>query len=491
MRKKILIVLLITCFFTFHSTAQDRVDEIDKLVTYCQENGMFNGNILVAEKGKIIYHRSIGMLDFDKETSLDLNSSFCVGSIAKQFTAFSIMLLKDMGKLNYSDKVGDLLPELPKHMHPITLKHLMQHTSGLKVRHYGEEEGLTNKDIYANFLKSDKDTLLFKPGTRFSYSNSGYMMLAMIVERVSGESFETFLTEEVWKPLGMTNTFVMSEEDRGRHNKAVGFNGYGKVSDFNVFTYGSNGIYSTTEDLFRWTQSFDTDLLMDFESKAEAWKPARSNDGKLLLDGFQQHEWQYGFGYFVYKDSLEGVVGHSGLYGGHFSFMMHDFKNDRDLIILTNNGTLPPLHDVHMSVQNILNGKPYEYPQISICWKLWADYYNDMESGLKHYHKLKKESPKKYKFSWERELNTLGYMLIADHRYAEAIKVLQLLVKEFPNRPNPHDSLGEAYFLNGQYKQSIKSYKNALKIDSSYNKAWIEDMLEKNKERLAAAKDKK
>lgn len=490
MKKSHLIVILIVCFFTSLLTAQDKITEIEKLVSYCQENGMFNGNILVAEKGEIIYHESIGIADFDNNIPLELNSSFCVGSIAKQFTAFSIMLLKDMGKLNYLDKVGEIFPELPKHMHSITLKNLMQHTSGLKVRHYGEEDGLTNEDIYQNFLKSKGDTLLFEPGTDFSYSNSGYMLLAMIVERVSGQSFESFLKEKVWNPLGMTNTYVMSEEDYGRHNKAVGFDGFGNKSDFNVLTYGSNGIYSTTEDLFRWAQSFNTDLVMDFKSKSEAWKPAISKKGELLKDNYLNHEWNYGFGYFIYFDSLKGIVGHSGLYGGFLSFMMHDFKNDRDIVVLTNNSTLLSVHDLHMSLQGILNGKPYSYPPISINWELRKKYYNDIEKGIQHYKFLKEKYPNKYKFKNEWELNTLGYALIADKRYGDAVKILKLLVQEFPNLPNPNDSLGEAYYLNGQYKLSIESYEKALAIDNTYNVDWINDMLKKNKDKLATTKHK-
>ena len=476
------ILILISCLLSLQLIAQNKVSEIDKLVTYSEHHDMFSGNILVAEKGEIIYHKAIGMSDVKNEVPLNLNSSFCVGSIAKQFTAFSIMLLVDMGKLNYNDKVGDIFPELPAHMHPITLINLMQHTSGLKRTHYGSPDGLTNEDIYNNLVNAKDDKLLFPPGTDFSYSNSGYMLLAMIVEKASGKSFEAFLTENVWRPLGMTNTYVMSKEDYGRHNKVVGYDGYGNVSDFNVLTYGSNGIYSTTEDLFRWTQSFSTDKLMDFKIKSKAWKRAVSSNGEVLQDGFKQHQWNYGLGYFIYNNELDGVVGHTGLYGGFFSFMMHDFKNNRDIVILTNNSTIIPLHDVHVSIQNILNDKPFEYPPISIERVLWKDYYNNVDKAILHYHKLKTESPKKYKFDWPRELNNLGYRLIGDKRYSDAVKIMELFVEEFPNQSNSYDSLGEAYHLNGQYKKSTQSYRKALKINPNYNNAeYAKMMIKKNK----------
>lgn len=476
------ILILLSCFLSLQLISQNKVSEIEKLVTYCEQNDMFSGNILVAEKGEIIYHKSIGLSNVENDIPLNLNSSFCVGSIAKQFTAFAIMLLIEQGKLNYNDKVGDLFPELPSHMHPISLLNLMQHTSGLKMFHYGSPDGLTNEDIYNNLVNAKDDKLLFKSDTDFSYSNSGYMLLAMIVERASGKNFESFLTENVWHPLGMTNTYVMSKEDYNRQNKVTGYDGYGNIADFNVLTYGSNGIYSTTEDLFRWTQSFSTDKIMDFESKSKAWQPAISPNGELFQDGFKQHKWNYGLGYFIYNDELDGVVGHTGLYDGFFSFIMHDFKNNRDIVILTNNGTIIPLHDVHISLQNILNGRPFEFPPISIERFLWQNHYDNIDKAILHYHKLKAEDPKKYKFDWHRELNNLGYKLISDKRYCDAVKIMELFVEEFPNQSNSYDSLGEVYRLNGQYKKSTESYRKALNIDPNYSNAEnAKMMIKKNK----------
>lgn len=464
--------------------SQERLDQIDQLLQFCKENNMFNGNILIAEKGEIIYHKSIGMADFENGIPLTPNSSFCLGSISKQFTAFAIMLLQNQGKLNYADTVGELFPELPQHMHPISLKNLMQHTSGLKRTHYGDQDGLTNDQIYQNFLAAKNDTLLFEPGTDLRYSNSGFMLLAMVVEKVSGQSFETFLHEQVWKPLGMTNTFVMSRDDYTRHGRAIGFNGFGLKSDFNVLTYGSNGIYSSTEDLYRWTQTFSTDQLMSLQDKNLAWQPAKSTDGKVLLEGFGGYKWPYGFGFFICDKELDGIVGHSGAFGGFFNILMKDRKNDREVIILTNNGRLLPVVSLGVAIQNILRKQAFDYPKVSIDFELRKKHYNDIEQAIIYYKKLKRDFPAKYKFDNEWELNRLGYSLIEEKRYGDAVKILELLVAEFPDHPNPHDSLGEAYYLNGQYKNSIQSYKNALAIDPAFNLDWINQMIQKNQEKL-------
>lgn len=474
------LLILVPCW----CGAQKRIEEIDALVRFCHENGMFNGTLLIAEKGEILYHRSVGLRDFDKNTPLNLNSTFCLGSISKQFTAFAIMLLKHQGKLAYSDTVGQLFPEMPAYMHGITLEQLMQHTSGLRRTHYGEADDLTNDQIYQNLLKTEGDSLLFEPGTDLSYSNSGYMLLAMVIERVSGQGYEEFLTEQVWRPLGMTHTFVMSRENRQRKNRAVGFDGFGTRADFNVLTYGSNGVYSSAEDLFRWAQSLPTDKLLPLKDKAMAWTPAVSTSGVRLEDQTGRHSHHYGYGLFIYKDDLQGIIGHSGAFGGFLNLMTKDLENNREVILLTNNGRLIPILDVGNALHHILRGEPYALPKISIDYELRKKHYDDIDGAIRYYHQLKKNQAATYTFDNEWELNRLGYALMADQRFDDAIKILRLLVSEFPNRPNPHDSLGEAYYLNGQYERSLASYEKALDIDQHYNTEWIRQMIIKNKEQL-------
>lgn len=487
MNIRIVFTLLLFCLSHLHLSAQNRVQKIDQLISFCADNGMFNGNILVAEQGKIIYHQSIGIADFKTQRPLSFNTSFCVGSISKQFTAFAIMLLKDQGKLDYTHTVGDIFPELPSYMHEISIKNLMQHTSGLKRTHYGEHDGLKNEEIYQNFLQSEGDTLLFQPGTDLRYSNSGYMLLAMIVERVSGQSYESFLHEHAWLPLGMTNTYVMSEDDIGRPDKAIGYDGFGNKADFNVLTYGSNGVYTTTEDLFRWNQSWASDILMNADKKSEAWTPAVDNHGNILTHSIRNHTWNYGFGQFIYRDSLQGLIGHVGGYGGFLNIVMHDLQNNRDVILLTNNGRLIPISDVGVAIQMILRGGAITYPKVSIDYELRKKHFSQVDEAIAYYHQLKQDFPNKYKFDNEWELNRFAYSLMVDKRLEDAIKVLKLLIAEFPDRPNPYDSLGEAYFQNGQYTLSIDSYEKALEIDPTYNTDWILEMIQKNREKLAEA----
>ncbi|MBD2700094.1 serine hydrolase [Spirosoma sp. BT702] len=492
MNVKKLLLSIVVLFMADHLSAQNRIDELERLVSFCQQNDMFNGNLLVAENGQIIYHKSIGFADFETQRPLTSHTPFCVGSIAKQFTAMGIMILEQRGQLQYSDTVGALFPQLPPYLHGITIKNLLQHTSGLKRTHYQEHDGLVNEEVYQNLRNSVGDQLLFAPGTNLSYSNTAYILLALLIERVSGKTYEAFLQENVWHPLGMTQTFVMSKAHQGRADIAVGYDGFGHKADFNVLTYGTNGVYSTTQDLFKWSQSMSTDQLIPLSSKKVAYQAAQSPSGKVLDLKMRESTFSYGFGQYIYRDQFEGILGHSGAYGGFYNIHMRDMKHNRDVVVLTNNGRLLPIFDLGTSIHNILRGEAYRLPKTSIDLVIRKNYYHNIEKGIAYYHRLKKETPDQYTFSDQWELNRLGYALMADKRLADAINVFKLLVAEFPHSPNPYDSLGEAYYSNGQYELSLTSYQRALAINEHYDDAdHAKAMIKKNQAKLAATKPNK
>lgn len=466
-----LLVIAFIALTNYTGIAQDRIAEIDNLVTYTQENDMFNGSILVAEDGQILYHKSLGIADFENNSPLTENTLFCLGSITKQFTAMGIMKLQQEGKLNYSDKLWQYFPEFPKYLHQISIKNLMQHTSGLKRTHFEGHDQLKNQEVYDNLMQLGSDKLLFEPGTDLSYSNTGFIILAILIEKVSGNTYKQFLTDNIFTPLGMTHSFVFTEDDRGRKDIAVGYDGFGNKADYTVLTYGSAGIYSTTEDLYRWNQAQTTNKIIPFQSKNKAFEPAISNSGELLDFKIRDNTWSYGFGQSIYRGHLNGVIGHAGAYGGFYNIMIKDLINNRDIIVLTNNGRLLDIFAFGTAIQNILREQPYELPKISIDLAIRKKSYDNIDNGIEYYYRLKKESPDKYKFNNQWELNRLGYAFMADNRMNDAIKIFKLLISEFPESVNPHDSLGEAYFNNEQYELSLKSYQKALNMDPNYDDA--------------------
>lgn len=309
----------------------------------------------------------------------------------------------------------------------------------------------------------------------------------MIIEKKSGMTYEAFLQKQVWQPLGMTHTFVMNKEDRLRKDIAIGYDGFNNKDDFNVLTYGTNGVYSSAEDLFRWSQSMSTNLIIPFSSKKISYQPAKSISGKVFDLAIRGNTTGYGFAQFVYKDDLDGVVGHSGAFGGFYNILLRDMKNDRDVILLTNNGRVLNIFAFGNAILHILRGNAYQMPKASIDLAIRKMYYNNIDKAIEYYYELKNDFPDMYQFDNEWELNRLGYALIEDHRNDDAIKIFKLLVSEFPDSTNPHDSLGEAYFLNKQYELAIESYQQALQIDGGYfNADQAREMIKKGKAKLKA-----
>jgi CubicO group peptidase (beta-lactamase class C family) len=204
---KLLVVLIsifwiILSIFNQSCIVDDESKKIGELMTYCHENDLFNGTVLVAFAGEVVYQNALGYANFHTMEKLKLTSVFCIGSISKQFTSMAIMILKEQKKLDYEDRLSDYFPEFPDYADKITIRHLLNHTSGIlnwmnfsvfRARPGDFKDDITNKDVFEFLVQLD--SLQFTPGEKYSYSNSGYLLLAMIVEKVSGEPFYKFMKQ--------------------------------------------------------------------------------------------------------------------------------------------------------------------------------------------------------------------------------------------------------------------------------------------------------
>ena len=456
--------------------SQTNYHNIDNLFSYCHENGIFNGNVLIAEKGKIVYHKSFGYTELkENASSLEKNTAFSLASITKPFVATGIMLLKERNKLDYSDELKEFFPELPEFLHKITIKNLLKHTSGLARGHFKYNDRLKNEALLIRLMKTD--SLDYETGTKVKYSNSAYILLAMIIEKISNQSFSEFMESEIFNPLGMTNTFVFDIEEQMNKNIAIGYDGFGNKSDYDLLTYGSAGIYSTTEDLFRWSRALSANIIITQESIKEAFLPSQSATGEVLDFQMGGITMGYGLGFFIFKDELEGIVGHSGAYGGFYNILMKDTNLDREVIILTNNGRLFSIFDLSATVQNILYKRSYQLPKISIDLAIGERCFNNIDNGIDYYFKLKNETPQKYDFEDESGLNRLGYLLIKEKKVKSAIKLFKLFASEFPDSFKPYHGLGKTYYLNKQFELSLKNYQKSFYINR--NNSIAKEMIEK------------
>ncbi|MBN2089936.1 serine hydrolase [candidate division KSB1 bacterium] len=469
-----LLTFVIFCLLIIstNSFTQTRSQKIDELMNKCYNNGQFNGSVLVSEKGKIIYNKAFGLANIQTKEQVLPITAFNLASVSKQFTAMAVMILRERGKLSYEDNVRKYLPELP--YGNVTIRHLLNHTSGLPDyvkwfnQHWDstkaptERKIVTNADIVAMFTKY-QPPILFKPGERWEYSNTGYALLFSIVEKASGESFGQFLKMHIFNPLQMARTLVYSRlTDQKFDHRAYGFRMSLDGSEFiaNDLTYldgiaGDGNIYSTTEDLFKWDQALYTEKLIKQATLQEAYTPARLNNDSTHA---------YGFGWSI--DTAPGHlrVRHGGSWAGFRIFIDRDLVAHNAIILLTNN-TSSSIYEIIGAIDNILQDRPYTLPKISIAHVLEkAIIQQGVAFAIQQYHDLKAKQPEAYNFS-EEQLNRLGYQLLAMKMTKEAIAIFKLNIEAFPQSYNAYDSLGEAYMINGDKDLAIKNYEKSIELN--------------------------
>ena len=217
--------------------SSNRTKEIDRLMTVLHERGQFNGSIIVAIGGKAVYRKAFGEADFQSHQRFTPTTRSCIASVSKQFTAMAVMMLAEENKVNYDDPVTKYIPELPQYANGITIRHLLTHTSGIPdVDDLGiDDSRLTNDEVLKTLMS--QSSLPSKPGQRYRYSNTGYMLLTLIVERISGQRYRDFLERRILKPLGMANTLWYDGWPHPLKSAAVGCNQFGKIST------GAGGMY--------------------------------------------------------------------------------------------------------------------------------------------------------------------------------------------------------------------------------------------------------
>lgn len=336
------------------SHAQIKVQHIDSLFNSFYEKGLLNGNILIAEKGKIIYQKSFGYANEATKEKLNPNSVFELASCSKQFTAYAIVKLNEQGKLNYDDPVNKYIPEL-KEYNKITIRHLLNHTSGiadymqLMDSLWDKDKIATNKDIVTLFA-IHKPKLLFEPDTKFEYSNTGYALLALIIQKVSGKSYKDFLEKNIFKPLKMTHSYAYN----GRYQpEKIDHYVLGYVYNDSIKKFvlpdnyeptkivvwldgvqGDGAVISTAPDLLKWDRALYSNKLLSEKSKKEIFEPATLKDGSKTA---------YGFGWFLINNEFGFQVSHTGSWPGYATIIERNITTDNTIIILTNHDEFPKL----------------------------------------------------------------------------------------------------------------------------------------------------
>ncbi len=317
--------------------SEEELEYLNNSITQVLIDSGFNGNVMIARYGMMIYERSFGMASFSNSVPLNMETSFQLASISKTFTATAILLLQEQGLLDVSDKVITHIPEFP--YENITIQHLLSHTSGLQnymwlvERRWNKKKLPDNEDILTLFIESRRP-LNFSPGQRFDYSNTGFIFLGLLIERLSGQSYATFVKENIFEPLEMERSFVNDLHNPvDIENRAYGYRQWRgshiRIPDDNLDgPLGDKGVFSSAGDLFKWDQAIYRNALLPFERWEQAFTHARLNNDSLA---------NYGFGWRLQEYLDKRIVHHPGRWHGFRTSFKRFPQDHTTLIILANN----------------------------------------------------------------------------------------------------------------------------------------------------------
>ena len=453
---KFLFVFLFMCSINAYAIPVDTAESINKLMTNLYQRGQFNGSIIVAAKGKVIYRNGFGESNFDTHEKFSPTTISCLASVSKQFTAMTIMMLAEKNKIKYDDPVSKYIPELSKYANGITIRHLLTHTSGIPdVGDLGvDHPGLTNDEVLKALVK--QNSLVFKPGTKYEYSNTGYILLSLIVERITGKSYKEFMAEKILSPLKMNNTFLYDGSQQLSNKIAMGYSQFNQKDGYTALTTGDGGMFSNVYDLLKWNKALYSEELVKQSTLDTAFTPAKVIEGNTT----------YGFGWNITGTGADKVVWHTGSTGGYRAFIERRLKDSITIIMLTNKGNSRRM-EINDAIVNIFNDKPYSLPKFPISEKMYTIIKErGINVALNMYDSLKAANDTTYDFA-ESELNTLGYQLVSENKLDGAIAIFKLNTISYPKSSNAFDSLGDAYVAVRDKDDAIKSYQIAIDLDKN------------------------
>ncbi len=351
---KIILGCLLIASSAFKTAAQTRPEEIDELLKAYTTQGSFNGAALVAQKGKVLIQKGYGYKNAAAKTFNDSNTIFQIGSLTKQFTSSIILYLQQQKKLSVEDKLSKYIPDYPDGG-SITIENLLTHTSG--IHNYNDQAFMKNNAT--RHIKTDSLIALFKyaqpdfkPGEKYNYSNSNYVLLGFIIENITGNSYYNVIREDIFQPLGMFHSGFDFASLKAT-DKATGYSKLNPklirtaaIVDSSV-TYAAGSIYSTVSDLYKWDRVLYTNKILDDSSLQKAFTPHKNN---------------YGYGWLIDSAYGKKAVLHEGGTLG-FSAFIGRVPEDSLCIILLDNKESIGLLKIAEDINAILNNEPYDFPK--------------------------------------------------------------------------------------------------------------------------------
>lgn len=347
-----LFVFLFTIHFSFSQNFESKIDSIVSLNYTQNEPGI---SILIAKDGKPIYKKAFGKSNIELGTSMRSDNVFQIGSITKQFTAVSILMLEEQGKLNIDDEIVRYIPDYPTEGNIITIHHLLNHTSGIKnSTPVGKRGAISKTDMSSTELVDyfKNKPLDFIPGSSFKYSNAGYILLGRIIEIVSGQSYEDFIEKNIFEKIGMLSSNYGSTKEIIK-NRASGYQNEQNIfinSDYISLTlpYAAGSILSTVDDLLKWQNALNSNTLIKKSSLEKAISPTTLSNGKII---------PYGYGWRMANLKGSPVLAHTGSTKGFTSVVMF-FPKENIYVTALTNCNCKKAAEMAKKVSTLVLGKP-------------------------------------------------------------------------------------------------------------------------------------
>lgn len=333
--------------------AEDIPSKVDEYLNAYVDQGRFSGAVLIAHDDEVIVRQGYNQADREHDVPNTPETKFRLGSVTKQFTAVAILQLQQQGELSVDDTLSTYMPDYPNGDR-IRIHHLLRHTSGIpNYTSFDNYQQLMRRELSTDeIIKQFRDRdLNFEPGSQFSYSNSNYLLLGHLIEQISGQSYDSFLREHIFDPLGMANSGY-DRRARILEHRAEGYAMEGDQlvhADFVDMSvpHGAGALYATVGDLLKWDEALETDQLLNDSLRETMFTPGKGD---------------YGYGWFIDESNGRKRVHHSGGING-FVTNITRFPDEDVLIVALSNFMHAPLGEIRQGLSAIVFGEEYQLPQ--------------------------------------------------------------------------------------------------------------------------------
>lgn len=460
---------------------------IDSLFDLYNKNNCFNGELLISIGNKPFYKKAVGYRNIRTKERIEPNALFNIGSISKPFTAIAILQLQEKKLLSIEDKVQKYIPEFP--YNTILIKHLLSHTSGLRqnldqIEELDQNQDINNDSLIKIFNKY-KPALFNTPGNEWIYSNLGYEILAVVVEKVSKKKFADYVSENIFVPAGMKSTYIPQNGEIYFKKNMLGPHMYMSIAScepqsldsvfitkkFNTYRVGSENVFSNTEDMVKFDNALRKNKILNKYSQELAYTPFVLNGGDTAKDMHAPIPSYYGMGWYISIDKSWGrIIWHKGRSLGSRSVFLRNPEKEQ-VVIMTDNFDYVGCDLKGIACLKIINHQPYRNPvYMSLIQKFGCGIYSKgFESALIDFKTLKETARKNYYIS-EEETIGLAYLLVDDKKLSDALLLLKYSKELYPKSTDILTTYADFLLRNSQpidaevnYKMAVELYSDDLK----------------------------